>query len=106
MDDRELEEIRRRRLEDLQAQQAGSSEENAEIKARRQATLRQILTPEARERLNSIRLTRPEFADSVESQLITLQQTGRLRAQITDEQLKKLLQQITPKRQEIRIRRR
>jgi programmed cell death protein 5 len=106
MDDRELDEIRRRRLEELQAQQAQSAEEIAEAKARRQTLLRQILTPEARERLNSIRLTRPEFADAVESQLIALYQSGRLRGQITDEQLKKLLQQITPKKQEIKIRRR
>ncbi len=106
MDDHELEEIRRRRLEELQAQQAHSTEEIAEVKARRQTLLRQILTPEARERLNSIRLTRPEFADAVESQLIALYQSGRLRGQITDEQLKKLLQQITPKKQEIKIRRR
>jgi programmed cell death protein 5 len=106
MDDHELDEIRRRRLEELQAQQAHSTEEFAEVKARRQTLLRQILTPEARERLNSIRLTRPEFADAVESQLIALYQSGRLQGQITDEQLKKLLQQITPKKQEIKIRRR
>jgi programmed cell death protein 5 len=106
MDDHELDEIRRRRLAELQAQQAQSTEEIAEVKARRQTLLRQILTPEARERLNSIRLTRPEFADAVESQLIALYQSGRLRGQITDEQLKKLLQQITPKKQEIKIRRR
>ncbi len=108
MDD-ELEQIRRRRLEQLQSQQAGyqqSSDEVEEARARKNAVLRQILTPEARERLNSIRLTRPDFADSVESQLIALYQSGRLAGQITDEQLKQLLRQITPKKQDIRIRRR
>ncbi len=108
MDD-ELEQIRRRRLEQLQSQQAGLQQSSAEIeeaRARKNALLRQILTPEARERLNSIRLTRPDFAESVESQLIALYQSGRLTGQITDEQLKKLLKQITPKKQEIRIRRR
>ncbi len=108
MDD-ELEQIRRRRLEQLQSQQAGypqSSDEVEEARARKNALLRQILTPEARERLNSIRLTRPDFADSVESQLIALYQSGRLAGQITDEQLKTLLKQITPKKQDIRIRRR
>ncbi len=108
MDD-ELEQIRRRRLEQLQSQQGGlqqSSDEIEEARARKNALLRQILTPEARERLNSIRLTRPDFAESVESQLIALYQSGRLAGQITDEQLKKLLRQITPKKQDIRIRRR
>ncbi len=108
MDD-ELEQIRRRRLEQLQSQQAGlqqSSDEIEEGRARKNALLRQVLTPEARERLNSIRLTRPDFAESVESQLIALYQSGRLAGQITDEQLKKLLKQIAPKKQDIRIRRR
>jgi len=109
MDD-DLEQIRRRRLEQLQAQQSAmqgsSSEEIEQAQARRTTLLRQVLTPEARERLNSIRLTRPDFADSVESQLLALYQSGRLTGQITDEQLKQLLKQIAPKKQNIRITRR
>jgi programmed cell death protein 5 len=108
--DEDLEQIRKRRLEQLQAQQSHmqgpSTEEIERAQAQRSALLRQVLTPEARERLNSIRLTRPDFADSVESQLLVLYQSGRLSAQITDEQLKQLLKQIAPKKQNIRITRR
>ncbi|MGA7076992.1 MAG: DNA-binding protein [Halobacteriota archaeon] len=106
----DLEQIRKRRLEQLQAQQSGkqgpSTEEIEQAQARRSALLRQVLTPEARERLNSIRLTRPDFADSVESQLLARYQSGKLTGQITDEQLKQLLKQIAPKKQNIRITRR
>jgi programmed cell death protein 5 len=86
--------------------QGASTEEAEQAQARRSALLRQVLTPEARERLNSIRLTRPDFANSVESQLLALYQSGKLTGQITDEQLKQLLKQIAPKKQNIRITRR
>jgi programmed cell death protein 5 len=109
MDD-DLEQIRKRRLEQLQAQQSGmqgpSTEEIEQAKALRSALLRQVLTPEARERLNSVRLTRPDFAESVESQLLALYQSGRLNGQINDEQLKQLLKKLAPKKQNIRITRR
>jgi programmed cell death protein 5 len=63
----------------------------------------EILEPEARERLNTIKLTRPEFAKAVEQQLVMLAQSGRVRQRITDDQLKALLTQLTPSKKEFRI---
>ncbi|KUL05568.1 DNA-binding protein [Methanoculleus sp.] len=110
MVDDELAELRRRKMEQMQ-RQAMSSQQGMEDEAARQqqidaqvrAALMEILEPEARERLNTIKLTRPDFAKAVEQQLVMLAQSGRVRQRITDEQLKGLLTQLTPSKKEFRI---
>jgi len=67
--------------------------------------MRQILTPEARERLGKVRLAYPDVAAMVEEQLIRLLQMGRIQGQIDDQTLKAILQQITPQQREIKIER-
>lgn len=74
-----------------------------QIESQIRIALMEILEPEARERLNTIKLTRPEFAKAVEQQLVILAQSGRIRQRITDEQLKSLLAQLTPTKKEFRI---
>jgi programmed cell death protein 5 len=80
-------------------------ERQKQADAQIQVILMQILEPEARERLNTIKLTRPDFARSVEQQLVMLAQSGRLKHKITDEQLKALLLQLLPAKREYTIRR-
>jgi len=80
-------------------------EQQKQAEAQLHMILMQILEPEARERLNAIRLTRPDFARAVEQQLVLLAQSGRLKQKITDAQLKALLQQIQPAKKEFNIRR-
>jgi programmed cell death protein 5 len=107
--DDDLEAIRRRKLEQIQQQQfAAESEEQRrqELAEAKNSLLRQILSSEARERLNTIRMAKPEFAEVLENQLIALAQTGRIKGMISDAQLKDILRQITPKKREIKIERR
>jgi len=106
--DDELNAIRQRRYSDLQR---SAMEEQRQAEARRQfdsqkqAALKLILTPEARQRLTNIRMVKPEFAEQVEVQLIQLAQTGRIRVPISDDQLKEALAKLQSQRKEIRIRR-
>ena len=108
VEDRELEELRRRRLLELQRrllEQEREAEERVRIEAQKQAILRRILTPAARQRLTNLKLVKPEFAEQVELQLIQAAQTGRLPIPLTDEQLKRILLHLQTGRRGIRIRR-
>jgi programmed cell death protein 5 len=111
MGDDELAEIRRRRMTQMQQQAVDQQMMQEDMERQKQAEsqvhmiLMQILEPAARERLNAIRLTRPDFARAVEQQLVLLAQSGRLKQKITDEQLKALLQQLQPAKKEFNIRR-
>ncbi|OQC69679.1 MAG: DNA-binding protein [Euryarchaeota archaeon ADurb.Bin009] len=109
MVDDELAELRRRKMEQMQRQAMDQQAMEEEAERQRQIdsqiriALMEILEPEARERLNTIKLTRPEFAKAVEQQLVVLAQSGRVRQRITDDQLKALLTQLTPSKKEFRI---
>jgi programmed cell death protein 5 len=90
---------------DQQAMQA-ELERQERNKSQMQMVLMSILEPDARERLNTIKLTKPEFASSVEQQLVQLAQSGRLKNKITESQLKELLRQLAPAKRDYSITRR
>lgn len=113
MEDDELEQLRAKRLADLQRQQQGQGAEQAEAErhareqqeAQKDAILRAILTPEARERLTRVRIARPDQADVLERQLVALAQSGRLQHKLTDDDIKDILSRLFPPKREINIRR-
>ena len=64
---------------------------NHEQAAQKEQILKQILTPEARMRLNNIKMVKPELANMVENYLLGLASQGKAPSQITDDQLKQIL---------------
>jgi programmed cell death protein 5 len=106
--DDELEELRRRKLSALQRQASEEQRQGQvqqELEAQKQALLRSILSPEARQRLTNLRMVKPEFTEQLELQLIQLAQQGKLPIPLADKQLKEILTQLQTRRRETKIRR-
>lgn len=84
---------------------AGAPDAGAEVAAQKEQLLRQILMPEARMRLNNIRMVKPELAGMVEQQLIALATQGHIQSRLTDEQLRQMLSSIQQPRRDFKINR-
>ena len=98
--DDELQKIRRRKLEELQqqaAQQQIAEGQQKEYTEKKYMLMRKILSIEGRQRLENIRIVKPQFAEQIELQLIQLLNSGQLRGSIPlpDNAFKKLLEQIS-----------
>ncbi|WP_435196487.1 DNA-binding protein [Natronomonas sp. EA1] len=108
----ELEELRKKKMQQLQDKQGGQADEEAmeaqrqKQEAQKKALLRQALTDSARKRLNSVRMSKPQFAEQVEQQVVALAQSGRLQGQIDDDQMRSLLKELQPDKTEFNIERR
>jgi len=112
-DDERLEELREKKMQELR-EQAGEGGEGAEAQqaaqeqaeAQKQALLKQHLTDGARQRLNAVEMSKPEFAEQVERQVVALAQSGRLQDRIDEDQMKELLSELKPDSKSFNIRRR
>jgi programmed cell death protein 5 len=107
-EDPELDEIRRRKLMELQQHQdiqAEAVRQSDVVEAQRQNLLRGALSPEARERLGRLKIAYPDIAGQVEDRIIMLAQSGRLNAVIDDSTLKEILARVVPSKREITIKR-
>ncbi|HIG63441.1 MAG: DNA-binding protein [Methanobacteriota archaeon] len=102
MEDRELEELRQRRLQEMQAQaeqQLAQEQELIAHKAQVQGALRQLMSAEAKERLAQVRIARPGVAATVEQQVLALAGDGKLTGPIDDATLQQMLAHLSRKRE-------
>jgi len=76
-----------------------------EFTAQKENVLKQILTSEARSRLNNIKMVKPELSNLVEQYLIGMASQGKMPSQITDDQLKKILLSIQQPKRDFKINR-
>ncbi len=102
-DDEELQKLREKRLKELQQRQANEQsqdqiramqqQQQQQYEAQKRAILTKVLSSDARVRLTNIRMSRPQFAQNLEMQLISLFKSGRLGDQIplSDQQFKQIL---------------
>ncbi len=109
----ELEEIRKKRMQELlqrqiqQQTQEGMQQQLQEqqINSQIKMIISRILTPEARQRLGNIRTARPDFARNVEIFLIQLYQAGRLPKQVNDQTFKEILMKLNEGKRDTKINR-
>jgi programmed cell death protein 5 len=71
----------------------------------KKAAMLKFMTKGARERLNRVKLVKPEIAAKIEDALIQSIQTGQVRGQITEQQIISILNEVT-ERKNFRILRR
>jgi len=76
-----------------------------QINAQKEIMLKQILSSEARLRLNNVKMVKPELANLVENYLIGLSTQGKIQGQITDDQLKQILLSSQQPKREFKINR-
>jgi programmed cell death protein 5 len=108
MSDEELKGLRRKKLSALQKQMAREQREaqaQQQLEMQKQALLRNILSPEARQRLTNLKMVKPDFTDQLELQLIQLAQQGKIPIPLSDVQLKQILVQLQSRKRETTIRR-
>ena len=68
-----------------------SQEKDSQLKAQKEIMLKQVLSGDARLRLNNVRMVKPDLADLVENYILNLSVQGKISGQISDDQLKQIL---------------
>ncbi|XP_037050955.1 programmed cell death protein 5 [Bradysia coprophila] len=103
MSDADLERIRQQRMAQMQSQFGGGNDaekQKAQEDRQRQqedaknSMLSQLLDQNARARLNTLKISKPEKAQMVEGMIIRMAQSGQIPGRLDDEQLIQLLESL------------
>jgi programmed cell death protein 5 len=87
-------------------QDDSNPQKEAEITAQKELILKQLLSAEARLRLNNVKMVKPDLAALVENYLIGMASQGKIQSQITDDQLKQILMSVQQPKRDFKINRR
>ena len=82
-----------------------SQENDSKLKAQKEIMLKQVLSGDARLRLNNVRMVKPDLADLVENYILNLSVQGKISGQISDEQLKQILSSAQQPKRDFKINR-
>ena len=82
-----------------------SQEKDSQLKAQKEMMLKQVLSSDARLRLNNVRMVKPDMADLVENYILNLSVQGKISGQISDEQLKQILSSAQQPKRDFKINR-
>jgi programmed cell death protein 5 len=73
-------------------------EQLKELEEMKKSVMKKILSKDAIERLGRIRVVKPDLAAQLELYLVQMYQAGKLKTEISDEQLKMILENLTAKK--------
>ena len=82
-----------------------AQEKDSQLKAQKEMMLKQVLSGDARLRLNNVRMVKPDLADLVENYILNLSVQGKISGQISDEQLKQILSSAQQPKRDFKINR-
>ena len=72
--------------------------EKQQVELLKKAACLKFMTKQARERINRIKLIKPEVAEQVESALLQAVQTGQIKDRITESQVVLILDEVSNKK--------
>jgi len=77
-----------------------------EVASQKEQILKRVLHPDARLRINNIKMVKPDLANLVENYVIGMVTQGKLNSQISDDQLKQILLSLQQPKRDFKITRR